>query len=266
MIWSLVSAVFVTSLLGSTHCAGMCGAFVAFAVVGERQTRAQLAQLHAAYNFGRLVTYAALGMAAGAVGSVLDTGGAIIGVQRIALAFAGVCMIAFAGAALLRFAGVRVPKMPMPKIMQGALLASHRRIARWPGVARAFATGLLTTLLPCGWLYAFVLVASGTGDPLAGSLVMAVFWLGTLPMLVAVGVGASSLAGPLKARLPLLTMVLLLVCGVFAVFGRLAMPTQALVHAASMQRELPAGEAGLHGAMQQLSALQSGERPVCHGD
>lgn len=266
MIWSLVSAVFVTSLLGSTHCAGMCGAFVAFAVVGERQTRGQRVQLHLAYNTGRLLTYMTLGAAAGAVGSVMDLGGAIVGVQRSALAFAGACMIIFATIALLRHAGVRVPRMPVPGFMQRVLAASHRRIAGWPAVSRALATGLLTTLLPCGWLYAFVFVAAGTGDVVAGMLVMAVFWLGTLPVLVALGAGVSALAGPLKARLPVLTMALLLAFGVFAVLGRVAMPTQALVHAQAMRAELPANETGLNGAMQQLSVLQQGERPVCHGN
>lgn len=266
MIWSLVSAVFVTSLLGSTHCAGMCGAFVAFAVVGERQTRGQRAQLHLAYNVGRLLTYMTLGAAAGTVGSVMDTGGAILGVQRAALAFAGACMIIFATIALLRYAGVRVPRVPVPGFMQRTLVASHRRIAGWPAVSRALATGLLTTLLPCGWLYAFVFVAAGTGSAMAGMLVMVVFWLGTLPMLVAIGASASALAGPLKARLPVLTMVLLLAFGIFAVLGRVAMPNEALVHAQAMRASLPADEAGMNGAMQQLSALQQGERPVCHGN
>lgn len=266
MIWSLVSAVFVTSLLGSTHCAGMCGAFVAFAVVGERQTRGQRAQLHMAYNGGRLLTYMALGAAAGAVGSAMDAGGAIVGVQRVALGFAGACMIVFASVALLRYAGVRVPKVPVPGFMQRWLLAAHRRIASWPALTRAMATGLLTTLLPCGWLYAFVLVAAGTGHALAGALVMSVFWVGTLPMLVAVGAGASALAGPIKARLPVLTMVLLLAMGLFTLLGRVAMPSDVLMHASRMREAMPASEAGLNGAMEQITAMQRGERPVCHGN
>jgi uncharacterized protein len=266
VIWSLVSAVFVTSLLGSTHCAGMCGAFVAFAVVGEQQSSAQRTQLHLAYNAGRLLTYLSLGAAAGSVGSALDAGGALLGVQRIALAFAGLCMIAFASIALLRHVGVHLPRVPAPAFMQRALLASHRHIASWPAARRALATGLLTTLLPCGWLYAFVLVAAGTGHVLAGMLVMAIFWLGTLPMLVAVGAGAAALTGPLKARLPVLTMVLLLAMGIFTALGRVTMPAAAMVHASSMREQLPTGEAGFSSAMDQLSALQRAEGPVCHGN
>lgn len=70
--------------------------------------------------------------------------------------------------------------------MGGAL----RRLMDRPPVVRAAATGLFTTLLPCGWLYAFVVTAAGTGSgtPLHGAALMAVFWLGTLPMMLTVGV------------------------------------------------------------------------------
>ena len=44
----------VASLLGSAHCAGMCGGFVCFYSGGTGATRATL-RAHAPYNGGRLV-------------------------------------------------------------------------------------------------------------------------------------------------------------------------------------------------------------------
>jgi uncharacterized protein len=263
MIWSLVSAVFVTSLLGSTHCAGMCGAFVAFAIVGERQSLARKAMVHAMYNAGRLLTYCSLGAAAGSAGSVLDAGGAIVGVQRVAVALAGVCMILFAMISLLRHLGVRVPRVGLPDGLNRLAIALHRRIARWPDSARAAATGLLTTLLPCGWLYAFVVVAGGTAHPLLGALVMTIFWLGTLPVLVALGAGLSTLSGPLRARLPVASMIVLLVVGVLSVVGRLALPADALQHATSLRGTMPNTTTT---ALDTINAMHAQERPTCHGN
>ncbi len=54
---------------------------------------------------------------------------------------------------------------------------------RFRGGYRGLLLGLATALLPCGWLYSFVLVAAATGHPVWGMCSMAVFWLGTVPAL-----------------------------------------------------------------------------------
>ncbi|MDE3128896.1 MAG: sulfite exporter TauE/SafE family protein, partial [Gemmatimonadota bacterium] len=101
-----------------------------------------------------------------------------------------------------------------------ALLAMRDR----PPVARAAVTGLLTTLLPCGWLYTFVVTAGGTGGAVDGAGVMAVFWLGTVPILLAVGLGAQRLLGPVARRLPLASAAMVLVLGLLSISGRLRPP------------------------------------------
>jgi len=61
---SLILAIFAASVLGSLHCAGMCGAFVAIAVQDRGNWRRH-ASLQAAYHGGRLASYLSLGIAAG---------------------------------------------------------------------------------------------------------------------------------------------------------------------------------------------------------
>jgi len=90
-----------------------------------------------------------------------------------------------------------------------------------PPIARAAATGLLTTLLPCGWLYAFVATAAAAGSAAGGALVMLAFWAGTLPVLVALGVGVQRLAGPLARRLPAVSAMLVVALGLLSISGRL---------------------------------------------
>ena len=58
----------------------------------------------------------------------------------------------------------------------------NRLVRERPPVARALLLGLFSTLLPCGWLYAFAVLAAGTGGPWTGMLVMAAFWAGTVPV------------------------------------------------------------------------------------
>ena len=166
---ALISAVFIASLLGSMHCAGMCGAFVAFAVAGDGRPQASRASLNAAYNGGRLITYVALGAIAGSLGAALDLGGSMLGVQRTAAIAAGVMMIGFGGLAILRASGTRIPRLPLPGTLQRFVAAGHRIAFDLPPMTRALVVGLLTTLLPCGWLYAFAITAAGTASPALGA-------------------------------------------------------------------------------------------------
>ena len=68
---ALIATVLGASLLGSAHCAGMCGGFVAFYAGGAASLRGRAAwSCHLAYNGGRLAAYATLGGAAGLLGAI----------------------------------------------------------------------------------------------------------------------------------------------------------------------------------------------------
>jgi hypothetical protein len=230
----LFVAVLTASLLGSVHCAGMCGPFVAFAVgLGDR-ARVGRAALHVAYHGGRLATYCLLGAAAGALGAALDLGGRMAGWQRAAAVVAGGAMIGIGLVAALQAAGVRLASLPAPRMLSDFVARATRDASRLPPLPRALFTGLLTTLLPCGWLYAFAVTAAGTGSVWSGAATMAAFWLGTLPILVALGAGVQQLAGALGRKLPLITSLAIIAVGLFSVTQRLAMPAMAAtgMHAA----------------------------------
>ena len=224
-VWALVAAVFAASVLGSLHCVGMCGAFVVVAVSDARKTTSGVG-LHAAYHGGRLLTYSALGVIAGAIGSAVDIGGSYIGLQYTAAMLAGGAMILFGGVTLARIHGLRTPRAPVPKALQGLSSRAHAFAMRREPWMRALLIGMCTTRLPCGWLYAFVVTAAGTGHPLLGSLTMAVFWCGTLPAMVTLGVGAKRLTGAIGAYLPTVTTCVVMLVGLWMVVGRLGMSVE----------------------------------------
>lgn len=259
---TLIASVLAASLLGSLHCAGMCGAFVAFAVgLDDPEAGRNRGRLHAAYNAGRLVTYMTLGALAGALGSALDIAGSMVGVSRVAAALAGATLIVFGVTHLLRALGVRIAPARPPRFMQGALRRANRAAMALPPVRRALVIGLMTTLLPCGWLYAFVAAAAGTGSAAYGALTMAVFWVGTLPVLVAVGAGIRALSGPLARRLPVVLPLLVICAGCFTIFSRLGVSPEALASVAGRVQA-----ASLHEIADNLGEIDAEQLPCCTGE
>jgi len=221
-VTALAVSVLVASLLGSLHCAGMCGGLVAFYSGDPARRRGREAMAgHAAYSAGRLIAYAALGALAGAFGAALDLGGALLGVQRAAAAVAGALIALWGTRALLESLGRRVPRLEPPAWLRGLVSHGVRLVAGRRPAIRALAIGLLTGCLPCGWLYAFVVTAAGTGGAASGAALMAVFWLGTLPVMVSLGLGLWRLAVPLRRHLPVACAVAMMLVGLLTVAGRL---------------------------------------------
>jgi hypothetical protein len=226
-VTALALTVLAASLVGSLHCAGMCGGFVAF-YAGAAGRRPGLA--HAAYNLGRLAAYATLGALAGTLGAALDLAAAPAGIQRAAAVLAGVLIALWGTRTLLETAGVRVARLDPPAALRSAVARGVAAVAAQPPVTRALVIGLLTGLLPCGWLYAFIVTAAGTGDPLRGAGLMAVFWLGTLPVMAGLGVAVQALAGGFRRWVPALCAVAMIVVGLFAVAGRARAPETHAIH------------------------------------
>lgn len=207
---ALLGAVLVASLVGSLHCAGMCGVFVAMAVgAGQGASRTRLQAL---YHGGRLVGYSALGAAAGALGQAVDLGASAVGLHHGAAALAAGTIILIAALSIAKELGWRLPRVRIP-VAQRLFAGGARRAQRLSVPGRALTIGLLTALLPCGWLYAFAIVAAGTASPGAGALVMAAFWIGTVPVLALVGVGAGSLRQRLGSRARIAAAVLVAALG-----------------------------------------------------
>ena len=238
---TLLLTVFVASVVGSLHCIGMCGPFVAFYSGADGSGGVRRLLSHAAYSGGRLLTYAAFGLAAGAVGAALDVAGSLAGFQRVAAIIAGVTMILWGVFALLQIRGVRIFKHGSGKgRIAGVLRRGFSLVSDKPPVVRAGVVGLLSGFLPCGWLWAFVVSAAGTGSSLKGAAVMTAFWAGTVPALLAVGLGAQLVSAPLRRHVPAVTALLLVGLGLYAILGRPASVSAAIhKHQNMQQSEVP---------------------------
>lgn len=211
----LIVAVFTASLLGSLHCIGMCGplAMMASGVGINQNSKSRSWKLWLAYHGGRLVAYAGLGGVAGAVGASIHQTGNWLGLQQLAAKFAGGSMLVVGLLTLVHLTQGASHRLWVPKRFQAALATGHAWARRQPPLRRAGAIGILTALLPCGWLYAFLLVAAGTASIASGAMVMAVFSLGSVPALVGLVASTGWLVGRTGKIIPWFSAILVTVVG-----------------------------------------------------
>ncbi|MDX1930840.1 MAG: sulfite exporter TauE/SafE family protein [Pirellulaceae bacterium] len=238
-MWILIGAVVTASVLGSMHCVGMCGPLALWAS-GAGDGNSRLALNTSLYHFGRMLTYALVGLLAGLVGQLTDFGGEVLGVQLAAARIVGVIMVVMGVIQVLKWWSLRQdssswftskPSLMKPSLMKPSVTPKQSLVSKWlvslrPRVfalnppSRALATGLLTALLPCGWLYLFALFAAGTGSWLSGSVVMVAFWLGSVPALVAVVMSTKLLTGRLRQFVPVVVALMMIIAGGFTMAGR----------------------------------------------
>lgn len=262
----LMGAVVLASLLGSMHCVGMCGPLALWASDASRRD-GRVWQRLSAYHLGRLLTYVTAGIIAGLTGAMLSAGGAIWGAQALAARVVGTAMIAIGIVRLLDWLLPSWTGIGKQQAVGGAGLgtwvtrfvaAQRPRIAKLPTTTRGVAAGALTTLLPCGWLYLFVLLAAGTGAVVPAVSVMVAFWLGTLPALTALVAGTFGMAKGLRPFLPMLGALLLLVTGLYTATGRAAADMRPLRAKAEQLAADPE-----HSLVEQLGTLQDEPLPCC---
>lgn len=198
---------FLAGILTSFHCVAMCGGIAlsqglprSGAESGEGAAARLLPGL--LYNAGRLVSYTAMGAAAGALGSVFDFSPMA---RALVMGAAGLFMILFGLRALGLFRALPLPSLPTPPFLRAA---AAKVAGRSP-----LLVGLLNALIPCGPLQSMQLYALGTGSAVSGAAAMFLFCLGTIPLLLGFGSVAAFLP---KRRLSLVTQagaVLLLFLG-----------------------------------------------------
>lgn len=222
-MWVLLGTVFVASLLGSLHCLGMCGPFALLAgstAAGDAAVRRAAIVPTVAYSVGRLTTYSIVGVLFGSLGMALNQGVSFALWQQTATYVAGGLMILVGMVALARQLGWKIKLPSIAGRLQQFLQTHFSTIVRQPPIRRAYLIGGLSCLMPCGWLYTFAIVAAGTGSPLWGAAVMAVFWSGTVPVMVALALGLNQLGQSVQRRIPVAMASIVILVGVFTIAFR----------------------------------------------
>ena len=252
--FSLLTGIVIASLIGSGHCVGMCGPFAILAAGPvDASRKASLLNL-IRYHLGRGFTYLFLGAVAGVAGAALNFGGQLAGWQQAAAWITGGGMILFGSLALLRLSRWGNVHFNAPAFVGQAVKKMFRVAQRVPAFWRPLAVGGVTGFLPCGWLYAFLLLAVGTSSSLMGMAVMGAFWLGTIPSLSLVTLGLNQLRPSWKRWVPHFTAMLLVVSGMLTITFRTAADFSSLDQ---VQKETTNQE-------ELLESIQTAPLPCCH--
>jgi sulfite exporter TauE/SafE len=172
----------ILGLAGSLHCAGMCGPLaLALRPTGNTTTGFVLGRL--AYNLGRIITYVLLGAVFGLIGLTF----ALAGLQRWVSLAAGVVILAtFLTSS--RFAATT----PLSRSI-GWLKSQLAKVLQQRTLGSLLLLGLLNGALPCGLVYVACAGAVASGGFLSGVQYMLVFGLGTIPMMLSIGLAGKKL-------------------------------------------------------------------------
>jgi len=171
-----LTTAFLFGLVSSFHCGGMCGP-IALSLPNATQ-RWQYVGGKLLYNTGRIVTYMLLGALFGLFGKGL----ALAGLQQALSVGLGVALLIMA---LLAFnPDTLFQKAAFLRQFQTFIIRQFGSRLKNASLPSMFTIGLLNGLLPCGVVYIALAGSLASGNALQGMAYMAVFGLGTLPMML----------------------------------------------------------------------------------
>lgn len=207
------SLAFMSGILGSGHCVGMCGALVSGFFIKASENGAG-ALSYAAYHGARIGVYTLVGMIAALAGVALVSTGLLGKVQGVLQILAGVLVILLG----LEVMGVLRTRLavgfaPARWLRQGFASAARAGSARGAALG-----GLVNGMMPCALTLAMAVKATTAASPLGGGLLMLVFGLGTLPSMLFVSLVFGKLGTKVRGQLMKAAAVVVIVMGVSTLY------------------------------------------------
>jgi len=230
MLISNLALAFFTGLISSFgHCLGMCGGIVAiYSARQAAQAKADgkqpgiLARIGslAPVHIGRITTYTIFGAVIGLAGSLLNQAGGLVGWQGAFSILVGLAMFVVSLSLMgilppieLALASVSQKVSPMTR-MRG-LFGKRSFLSSWT-------LGFFWGFLPCGLVFAMLVVAARTQSVWGGALTMLAFGLGTIPTLLGFGLAANLLSPKLRGRLQYFAAALIMLFAIQTILRGLA--------------------------------------------
>jgi len=168
---------FLVGFLGSFHCAGMCGP-IALALPVSHSSKSGILFGRLLYNAGRITTYSLLGLVVGLIGHSI----ALAGFQKALSISSGIIIILVAAGSLvhtkINFLNKYVVRFT------SAIKNRFKKYFARKSWTTLFMIGTVNGLLPCGFVYLALAAAIGAGNIFGSTTYMALFGLGTLPMML----------------------------------------------------------------------------------
>ena len=255
----LLIATLFSSLVGSMHCVGMCTPFAILAMGTDSDFKTHRVFRMSSYHFGRLVTYWAMGIGVAVLSSsVRWFGGGNQGLQIVGWGV-GLTMIAVGLLRLISTFSWQVPvRHSRWSLAWSSMIVKLRRSYRGgPVWLSSFLWGLTSTLLPCGWLYLFVLAAAAAPSALMSIAMMTAFWVGTLPLLSVAAWGWSSVSPRWQVFAQPFAAGCIISFGFFILFQR------SLVDVSSLAAREQYGRESINSSLEMVRSATEVSLPCC---
>jgi len=211
----LLSAL-VLGLLGSLHCMGMCGP-IAFMLPVDRSNSFKKVGQIALYHLGRITSYAFIGLIFGLLGKSLY----IFGIQQQLSIGIGVLMIVLV---IIPMRYTSNFKLTQPLYHLVSKVKSSLGSALKKKTADTFLTiGFLNGFLPCGLVYMAVFGAIAMGTIAESSLYMALFGIGTIPLMTTAVYIGKFLNQKMRTRIQRAIPVVVVIIGVLFILRGLGL-------------------------------------------
>ncbi len=206
----------VTTSLG--HCIGMCGPLISTFSLAQGRTDHRIRNLLPAlliYHFGRVNAYALIGLLFALLATAAQAAGPSNTVRGVLFSISGVLMILL-GLGLKGW-------LPTTRIVESSRLGrftaeKFMSLVGTRSMAGRYMLGVANGFLPCGPVYAVAMAALTAPTPLHGAHTMVMFGLGTMPVLIAVGLGAGRLAPSVQRKFNLVAAILVIIVGLEFLF------------------------------------------------
>ena len=211
----LLSALML-GLIGSFHCAGMCGP-IALAIPLNNKNWFSKINGSLIYNIGRAITYAAMGAVFGLFGKGL----VMAGFQKWVSIIMGLIMVTSVLFPSLYKNNIDLGRTASSFV--GKLKVKLSALLQKKSYGSLLLIGLLNGLLPCGLVYMAIAGAIATTNSLSGALFMFLFGLGTLPMLFAISILSNTLGVKLRTKMTKIIPVVVFFIGVLFILRGLGL-------------------------------------------
>jgi sulfite exporter TauE/SafE len=202
---------FMTGILGSGHCLGMCGALVSgfFIKAGARGPWP-----YVAYHGARISVYTLVGVLAALVGAALVSTGLIGKVQGILQIIVGLIVILLG----LEVLGKSPLRLTVGFAPARWLRKGFAKAAADGTVKGAALGGLVNGMMPCSLTLAMAVEATTAGSPVDGGLLMLVFGAGTLPSMLLISIAFGRLGAKVRGWMLQAAAVIVIVMGLMTLW------------------------------------------------
>jgi sulfite exporter TauE/SafE len=211
---TILITAFLLGLMGSLHCVGMCGP-IALSLPLRGKSIGQKIWGSSLWSLGRIVTYSFMGALFGLIGA----GFKFLGYQQIISIAIGVLMIL----------SVILPTL-FKKITVGNSLSifnpvrkGMQRLFQEKNNRALFLIGIFNGLLPCGLVYLAIAGAIGTADLLLSVAYMALFGLGTLPMLLVISMLGNIVSQTIRKQINKVVPLVVILIGIIFILRGLSL-------------------------------------------